>query len=174
MTCSTIPLVILRLVYLHKLYQSTDTTAASFNVELVTAIHTSYCIITCCMPFLKPVMDSLAVGLINNDIALPGRPADDSQQGTSKERFNPFAILSGRQEFVPRRHSGWTKFPTSDYTSAVITGRDDGIEIRNLGSHSPPEGMVIQQTKTIVQTSDSISPTRFNQHTPSNETQVWR
>lgn len=154
----TIPLVVLRLIYLHKLYQSADRTIASFHVEVVTAVHTNFSIMAACLPFLKPVMDSLSVGLMRNDIALPGRSGDESQQSSSRDKFNPFAILSGRQEFVPKRSSGWTKFPTSDYTSAVTAARDDGIEFRDLKPSASKDRMVIKQTKTIVQSSDPIPP----------------
>lgn len=43
-------------------------------------------------PFLTPVVVSLSVGLINNDILLPRKSARD------------FAILRGRQELVPKRN----------------------------------------------------------------------
>ena len=155
----TIPLIVLRLVYLHKALRASDKTAAYFEVELITAIHTNYSIIAACMPFLKPVVDSLSVGLMTNDI--PMNTASDGSQPTSssRDRFNPFAILAGRnQEYVPKRNSGWTKFPNSDYTSSVTAGAADGIEFRDL---QPPElqhRMVIAQTKTTEVTREPRTP----------------
>lgn len=65
----TLPLIILRLIYLYNLSHSTaDITWRSFNLALVTVLHADISIIAACIPFFKPIVDSLSVGMIANDL----------------------------------------------------------------------------------------------------------
>lgn len=142
----------LRLVYLNNVIHSPDTTIKAVNVALVTVIHTNYCIIASCLPFLKPLIDSLAIGLLTNDIRVPVRSEDSIKD---KSKMNPFAILSGGKRFHTRNAYGWTRFPaSSDYTSTVTSGKENNIELANLEKYGSQERMVINQTKTTVVSSD--------------------
>ncbi|MCJ1452317.1 hypothetical protein MMC28_002659 [Mycoblastus sanguinarius] len=151
----TIPLTVLRLVFLYTAYHSSHTKISSFHTALVTVIYTNYCIIASCLPFLKPLVDSLAVGLMTNDIRVPIRSEDSIND---KDKFNPFAILSGRNGFKARNAYGWTRSPTSEYTSTVTAGRDNDVEFRDLERYGSRDRMVINQTKTTVVSSDPRVP----------------
>ena len=126
------------------------------NVALITVIHTNYCIVASCLPFLKPLIDSLAIGLMTNDIRVPVRSEESVKD---KSKINPFAILSGGKRFQTQNPYGWTRFPaSSDYTSTVTSRKDNDLELRNLERYGSQERMVINQTKTTVVTSDPIPP----------------
>ena len=64
----TIPLVILRLIYLFQAHGSVDSTWVSFNLSLLTILHTNISVIAACISFFKPIIDSLAPGFIGNDL----------------------------------------------------------------------------------------------------------
>ena len=148
----TIPLSVLRLVYLYKAYSSSDLTASAFDATLVTVIHTNYCIIASCIPFLKPLVDSLSVGLMTNDIRVPIRSEEPTTKRTGK--VNPFAILSGGKGYKTRNAYGWTRYPTSGYTSTVTAGKDIDVEFRDLVGQGSTDRMVINQTRTMAVSSD--------------------
>lgn len=147
----TIPLTILRLVYLVRAFRSSDFTKASFNPELITVIHTNYSIIASCLPFLKPFLDSLAIGLMTNDIRIPIN--DDPKNKTAKDgKMNPFAILGSGSRYAKRTTaygSGWTR-------SIVNTGKgnEQEHELRELERYGSRERMVINQTRTAEVTSE--------------------
>lgn len=148
--CRTAPLVVMRLVYLFKAYHISDITMSSFNATLVTVIHTNYSIIASCVPFLKPMIDSLAIGLMTNDIRVPVRPEKSVK---NKDQTNPFAILGGKG-FHTRNAYGWTRDPTSQYTSTVTAGNENDVELGDLERYGSRDRMVINQTTTTVVSSD--------------------
>ncbi|KAL2058162.1 hypothetical protein ABVK25_001780 [Lepraria finkii] len=126
---TTIPLAILRVYYLNKSYHSPDTTLTSFTPTLITVIHTNYSIIASCMPFLKPIFDSLAIGLMTNAINVPIERVDESSGSRSrnKDSINPFALLGGKG-YKTRNAYGWTRFPKdSEYTSEIVGERNKSL-----------------------------------------------
>ena len=162
----TIPLTVLRLIYLIRALRSSDFTKSSFNPELITVIHTNYSIIASCLPFLKPFLDSLAIGLMTNDIRIPINDDPTAKTkaagaGTVKDgnkMINPFAILTGGSRYAKRTTgygSGWTR-------SIVHTGKGAGSaepehELRDLERYGSRERMVINQTRTAEVTSEPRS-----------------
>ena len=64
---SVIPLTILRLVYISQSSTSTDPTFDALNTALVSTININFSIILACIPFLKPFLDSLQIGMFNSD-----------------------------------------------------------------------------------------------------------
>ena len=95
----TILLALIRIVYLSKVYHSSDATSGAVNVALVTVLHSKYCIIASFVPFLKPLVDSQAIRLMTNVVHIPlGR--EEAVRNNSK--INPFAILSGGKPFHAR------------------------------------------------------------------------
>ena len=126
----------------------------SFNAELITVIHTNYSIIASCLTFLKPLIDSLAVGLITNNIRIPVRPQDDTKK---KDKLNPFAILGGKG-FNTRNFYGWTRSQSSGYSATVTTGTVNDVELQDLEQYGSRDRMVINQTKTTVVASDPRNP----------------
>ena len=144
----TIPLAVLRLVYLYKVYHSSDTAMSAVIAALVIVVHTNYCIVASCLPFLKPLIDSLDIGLMTNDIRVLRRSEESTKD---KSRINPFAILSRRKRYRTPNAYGWTRFPTSsDYPSTVTAGYGNDFEFQNLERHGSQDRMVINQTKTTV------------------------
>ena len=146
----TIPLSILRLVYLSQASDSSDVTLDSFDAALVTEIHTNYSIIASCLPFLKPLVDALAIGLISNDIRL----REDS--GNVKDKINSFGVL-GDRGFEKRNLYGWGRSQNSgntEYISKITAGKHNDVELRGLERYGSQERMVINQTTTTVVTSD--------------------
>ncbi|TGO24623.1 hypothetical protein BPAE_0098g00120 [Botrytis paeoniae] len=57
----TLPLLILSIVYLYNTIDSTNYTWDSFNLALMTNLHSSFTIILSCIPFSKSIVDSLVV-----------------------------------------------------------------------------------------------------------------
>ncbi|KAF7861675.1 uncharacterized protein EAF02_010629 [Botrytis sinoallii] len=57
----TLPLVILRIIYLYNTIDSRNYTWDSFNLALITNLHSSFTIILSCVPFSKSIIDSLVV-----------------------------------------------------------------------------------------------------------------
>ena len=150
----TIPLTVLRLVYLFKASYSSDLTLSSFDAALIMEIHTNFSVIAACLPFLKPMVDSLAIGLMTNDIRIP---VESEEVSRSKDKVNPFALLGGKG-FNTRNFYGWTRSQSSGYTSTVTAGKGHDIELNSLERYGSQERMVINQTKTTVVSSDPIPP----------------
>lgn len=67
--CSLIPLAILRVVYLANANRSDDLTYTLYQAAVVTEVEIHSSIIMTCIPYLKPLWDSLQVGLMTNDLA---------------------------------------------------------------------------------------------------------
>ncbi|KAF7908809.1 hypothetical protein EAE99_011679 [Botrytis elliptica] len=57
----TLPLLTLRIIYLYNTIDSTNYTWDSFNLALITNLHSSFTIILSCVPFSKSIIDSLVV-----------------------------------------------------------------------------------------------------------------
>ncbi|KAB8297773.1 hypothetical protein EYC80_001574 [Monilinia laxa] len=57
----TLPLLVLRIVYLYDTINSTNYTRDSFNLALVTNLHTSFAVVLSCIPFSKSIVDSLVL-----------------------------------------------------------------------------------------------------------------
>ena len=127
---------------------------SSFNTALITVIHTNYSIIASCLTFLKPLIDSLAVGLITNNIRVPIRPQDDTKK---KEKLNPFAILGGKG-FSTRNFYGWTRSQSSGYSATITAGTGNDVELQDMERYGSRDRMVINQTKTTVVASDPRTP----------------
>ena len=147
----TLPLVILRLVYLFKADHSSDRTMSSFDTALITVIHANYSIIASCLPFFMPLVDSIAVGLMANNIRVPIRFEDSTKK---KDKVNPFAILGG-EGFSTRNFYGWTRSQNSGYNATVTAGTENILELQGLERYGSRDRMVINQTKTTVVASDS-------------------
>ncbi|MCJ1318975.1 hypothetical protein MMC15_004307 [Xylographa vitiligo] len=62
-----LPLTILRLVYISSTTPSTDPTFAAVPTALTTVVNINLSIILACIPFLKPFLDSLQIGMFNSD-----------------------------------------------------------------------------------------------------------
>ena len=126
-------------MYLFKAHRSSDATSSAFDAELLTAIHANYSIIASCLPFLKPLTDSLAVGLITNDVRVPIGPDNPV---TNKAKMNSLAILSG--SWSHSQHSA------TGNTATASGGKGNNVELHDLERYGSQERMVIKETKTTV------------------------
>ncbi|KAA8570775.1 hypothetical protein MFRU_011g01700 [Monilinia fructicola] len=81
----TLPLLVLRLIYLYGTINSTNYTWDSFNLALVTNLHASFAVILSCIPFSKSIIDSL--------VPAPHVITDTSRGTISSYRLN----TSGRR-----------------------------------------------------------------------------
>lgn len=65
---SVIPFVIIRFIYLSRSLRSSDQTYTDFNAAIMTETHVNLSVIVSCIPFLKPVTDSLQTGALASNI----------------------------------------------------------------------------------------------------------
>lgn len=117
------------------------------NLVLVTIVHTNYSVIASCLTFLKPMVDSLHIGLMKNDIRIP-LEQDESTVGDNK--INPFSILSARRtnDGQNTRRGSWNPMSGGVSISTVAATKNRDFELQGLEYHSSQERMIIKQTKT--------------------------
>ncbi|MCJ1376853.1 hypothetical protein MMC20_008098 [Loxospora ochrophaea] len=142
-----LPVTILRLVYISSAYHSLDRTYADFNTVITTVVDVNISIILACIPFLKPFVDSLQIGLFNSDprILVPIK-ARDERTGYDLSWLSKSG-QTGQKETVPtsgRFHLGspeWTKIQnTNNDTNNTHTGVTSG------GSRNPEDSQRATQT----------------------------
>ena len=143
----TIPLAILRLTFYRKARSYPNNAANSVNLVLVTIVHTNYSVIATCLTFLKPMVDSLHIGLMKNDIRIP---LEQDESTTGDKKVNPFSILSGRatNDGQNIRREPWHPMSGGVSTSTVAATKNREFELQGLEHHSSQERMIIKQTKT--------------------------
>ncbi|KAF2236778.1 hypothetical protein EV356DRAFT_574700 [Viridothelium virens] len=162
----TVPLTILRPIYFSNTVHSTDLSSSAYRVALVSKIHANLSIVVCSFPFLKPVLEAMSVGMINNVIIAPAEELGNQSKRSNRlsSYANPFAMLGGR-EFTSGSNSKNSKNSNSKsgdnshtsslgFFSKVSRGRTDEVELgdqlRMYGSRER-----INQTTTIEVTSDA-------------------
>ncbi|KAF4630594.1 hypothetical protein G7Y89_g7542 [Cudoniella acicularis] len=99
---TTAPLTILRLIYILQPATKTDLPFSTFTAAMIMEIHTKYSIIASCIPFLRPLVEALAVGLVTTDVFMPedgdyamGSSNNLRTQHKKPQRINPFALRKG-------------------------------------------------------------------------------
>lgn len=115
----TIPLIILRLTYLLRAFDSLNSTWDSFNLALVTSLHTNISVIAACISFFKPIIDSLAPGVMANDLHFSLE--SNEAQNAGIPRWNGFGIPH-RETVLPRIY-GSIQHSTLSAASPSSTGR---------------------------------------------------
>lgn len=152
----TIPLAVLRLVYLYRVYHPSNTANAALNVALVTVIHTNYSVVASCVPLLKPVLDYIAIDLVTKNVGVPARWEESAKDGS---KTTSCANVSRGTRFQTRHAYGWSPFPTpSEYTFTVTGGKNTDLELQTLELYGSQDRMVINQTNTTVVSSDPRPP----------------
>ena len=163
----TVPLVILRVFYIHRLTSSlaeadADTSRLLFDPSLLTALHSNISIFAACIPFARPIIDSMAVGAISNDIANPlgwvagsyphsgsGLPKSGSKEDG---RIRGFGIKSRGDH----TYNGWMG-KGHGVISSIVGGNgggskkeQDDLELEDgTNREGSTERMVIRQTRDI-------------------------
>ena len=132
-TCRTIPFVVARLVLLA---QTPDGRIPSFtpsNLAIKTTVHTNLSIIAACIPFFKPIMDSLQSGIYAADLRSLN-PGGLSYGNSYPLKERAVAKLSSKD---------WPK-SSSNGVSANVTSSGGGKQITES-----EETMIIRQQTTI-------------------------
>lgn len=134
-----IPIIIVRLVFLSAFSNSTDHPFDDFSTVLTTIIHINFSIIVSCVPFLKPVMDSLQTGVLASDLRTRNPVPSSSRLPISLEKISR-KIGSGSKKLIESESQGYSATATS-------SGNDDQQDV--LSGSSSKEKMVIQKQTTV-------------------------
>ncbi|MCJ1248559.1 hypothetical protein MMC30_005777 [Trapelia coarctata] len=131
----TIPLIILRLVYIHTTYLfDPNFTWWSYPLFLVSALHANFAIILATIPFAKPIIDSLAIGVISNDIGFDLRGNRNTAGALGKT--SSYRLWGGRSS-ASRVMYGWRKssvvgnFSSMGGESVFTDERQPGLELKD-------------------------------------------
>ena len=134
-----IPVIVVRLVYLNARSNSADATFDDFATALITSIHVSLSITVSCIPFIKPVMDSLETGILASDV-----------HSSSQDAKSGYALRWPGTSSPGKARPGAMKGPeASNHGNCVTVSTDIDNEDRagdlNMGSR---DQLVIKQTRT--------------------------
>lgn len=111
-----------------------------FPVAMATTIHVNLSIIVTCIPFIKPVMDSLQTGILASSI-----------HATTKTQEPSHALRQLKQSSTKGKSSvssGWPGTHTQRSFAISTSGLEEAQRDRGL-SVSSQDGMIIKQTKTV-------------------------
>lgn len=72
-------MIIVRLVFINNTAASLDRTFDDYPISITTSVHITLSILTACIPFLRPVMDSLQSGILAGDVQTVGASGDGSR-----------------------------------------------------------------------------------------------
>ena len=122
------PLIIFRLFYIHTVDQfSRNLTWWSYPFFLVTSLHANFAIIFACLPFAKPVIDSLAIGVIAHDIGFDLR-GDQTSAGILGNKGN-YGLWTGRSGGpASKAMYGWRKGSGLGNFTSVAAGSGSSKE----------------------------------------------
>ena len=145
----TIPLVILRLVYLAR-QSPIDPTFSYSDTVIVTSAHANVSIVAACIPFFKPIMDSMQSGVTNSDLRIlnlhrggggsvghsdfhlryVGSNSKQNQHGIKSVDSSVENGLSGTRRYLDYINSGSnTKRDSSESRQKMIIRADTTIDI---------------------------------------------
>ena len=137
MRCRLIPLIVIRLIYIKSAARSSNHALDDFLSVMMTSIHVNLSIVVACIPFIKPVMESLQTGLLASDVH------------TAAPLQRPNYALRWLKESSTRAGVPTWPINPNPRSSTEING-PDGEEHGQRGlSISSRERMVIKQTKTV-------------------------
>ena len=91
MPSRTVPLIVLRIVFINATYNSRRASSDEVKAALVTEIHMNFAIILTCVPFIKAVIDALQGGAMTSDLLFGPPGTHINHQRTN---FYPLSNLS--------------------------------------------------------------------------------
>ena len=104
---SLIPVIIVRLIYLHKALGSNDKTFDFRNAIFSTVADCNASVLVACIPFLKPFMKGLDSGLLTSDLRVRGpktslfqnssKTSGKNSGNNSKIHSHPLKNISGKR-----------------------------------------------------------------------------
>ena len=135
-----IPIIIVRLVYLNSASKSVDHPFDDFSTVMLSSIQANLSVIVSCMPFIKPVIDSLETGILASDV-----------HTTSSARKQSYPLRWLGSSSGAKGDSGYSKRPKKSRQGNSATATSGGYEgQRERGlSIGSEERMIIKQTKTV-------------------------
>ncbi|KAL8682987.1 MAG: hypothetical protein Q9186_000982 [Xanthomendoza sp. 1 TL-2023] len=134
-----IPLTVVRIVYINNASSSSDHPRDDFPAVMVTSIHANLSILITCVPFIKPVMDSLQTGILASDVH-----ATRSRHPSYALRWLKDSSTQGGNSISQT----WARNPAQSSSATATGGVNEEQGDRGL-SVSSREGMIIKQTKTV-------------------------
>ncbi len=104
---SLVPVIIIRLVYLHNALTSSDKTFDYRNAVFSTLVNANASVLVACIPFLKPFMKGLDSGLLTSDLRVRGpktslfqnssRTSGKNSGNNSKIHSHPLKNISAKR-----------------------------------------------------------------------------
>ncbi|MCJ1426815.1 hypothetical protein MMC29_004718 [Sticta canariensis] len=134
-----IPIIIVRLVFLSAFSNSIDHPFDDFSTVLTTIVHINFSIMVSCVPFLKPVMDSLQTGVLASDLRTRTPVPSSSRLPISLEKISR-KIGSRSMKLMESESQAYS-------ATAMSSGNDDPRDV--LSGSSSKEKMVIQKQTTV-------------------------
>lgn len=155
---STIPLVIVRLVFLFADLDGDplDFTYDSFNTALIMEIHAMFSVIAACFPFTKPLIDSLSTGLLTSDL----RSA--TERSERRSRYFQFGLASLRSRVVTPDHA-WLGPSVNGDLSSLVDGNHE-LSATRMGRRASDGKMMINKTVTTTIKFEGDGPWRSRSH----------
>ena len=152
-----IVLIIAHAVYVSSALKSPDPTFELFNPVLCTVIDVNVSVIVSSIPFIKPFVESLQVGLFSSDprILAPRQPGPIEKQ-TTGYRLGWFALLEqkwkatsnfhSRAQLWTRNDGGGTTTITAGKTGGKTVGKRLRPDLESRASSGDSDRMIIRQT----------------------------
>lgn len=105
-------------------------------------VHTNLSIITVCIPFLKPIVESLSLGIVNENLVTTSIPSTSSAARTA-------ASL--------RTFYGWTRLHGGDRHTTTVTANEHGMKDgRGKEREGRSESMNIHLAQTTTVLSEQV------------------
>ncbi|KAL8698019.1 MAG: hypothetical protein Q9224_002049 [Gallowayella concinna] len=151
LACGLLPVYLLRdlqmiwsrklpvILFLSSRVFSSDHPRDDFPAVMVTSIHANLSILITCVPFIKPVMDSLQTGILASDVH-----ATRSRHPSYALRWLKDSSTQGGNSISQT----WARNPAQSSSATATGGVNEEQGDRGL-SVSSREGMIIKQTKTV-------------------------
>lgn len=135
-----IPIIVVRLVYLNSASKSVNHPLDDFSTVMSSSVQANLSVIVSCMPFIKPVMDSLETGILACDV-----------HTTASARKQNYALRWLGSSSAAKGDSGFNKplkKSRQGNSTTATSGGYEGQRERGLSIGSE-ERMIIKQTKTV-------------------------
>jgi hypothetical protein len=131
-------------------FKSSDYSFANYKPALFTEIHVTFSVVTACIPFLIPVMNSLQTGVLAGDLrTLPGPSSR-----------NYHLSMIGKNSVGSHSSQAWIK-PKDNNNVMITAGRHGSTpnEENQAGGDASESQIIVKQTTMTVQYHDKCSST---------------
>ncbi|KAL9102559.1 MAG: hypothetical protein Q9163_002309 [Psora crenata] len=136
-----IPIIIVRLIYLNSSSRSLDHTFDDFATVMISSIHVNLSILAACMPFIKPVMDSLQTGILASDVHATNPNPDRNPKYALRWLGSSSADRTESELITPRDSLHGSR--------ATVTSGESGEPWQRGSSNGSQERMIIRKMQTV-------------------------